>query len=115
MRDELLAVSILIDAHILCVHVGKTYARSRTSKEDQRSEVGGSLVCQGAGSINEGSNTISLESASDERAAPGSNSTAGLLGLDEFFLCVGGLSTVVGVTEDGGENAEGSSVSKDCA
>jgi hypothetical protein len=97
------------------VYVEKTYARSRASKEDQRSKVGSSLVCQGTGSIDEGSNTISLESASDDRATPSSNSTAGLLGLNELFLCVGGLSTVVGVTEDRGEDAERGSVSEDCA
>lgn len=97
------------------MYVERTYARSGASKEDQRSEVGSSLVCQGTGSINEGSNTIGLESASDDRAAPGSDSTAGLLGLKEFLLCVGGLSTVVGVTEDRGEDAERGSVSEDCA
>lgn len=97
------------------MRVGKTYARSRASKKDQRSEVGSSLVCQGTGSINQGSNTISLERASDERAAPGSDSTAGLLGLEEFFLCVGGLGAVVGVSEDRGKDAERGSVSEDCA
>lgn len=94
---------------------GETYARSRASKEDQRSEVGSSLICQSTGSINQGSNTIGLERASDDRAAPGSDSTAGLLGLKEFFLCVGGLGTVVGITENRGEDAERGSVSEDCA
>lgn len=94
---------------------GKTYARSRASKENQRSEVGSPLVCQGTGSINKSSNTVGLEGASDDRAAPGSDSAAGLLGLEEFFLCVGCLRTVVGVTKDGGKDAERGSVSEDCA
>jgi hypothetical protein len=43
-----------------------TYRWGSRCKENQTTEVGSTLVCQGTSGINESSNTISLETRSDE-------------------------------------------------
>lgn len=93
--------------------VGKTYTRSGASEEDQCAKVRSALVAQSAGGVDQRSNTVSLHGASNQRAAPGGGSTGGFLGLDKLLLRVGRLGTVVGVTEDWGEDAEGGSVGEE--
>lgn len=97
------------------LHAGITYAWSRASEEDQCSEISSTLIAQGTGSINQSSNTVSLNGTANERATPSSGSTGSLLRLDEFLLGVGGLGAVVGVTEDWGQNTQGGSVGEKCS
>lgn len=90
-----------------------TYAWSGASKEDQTAQVGGTLVAEGTGCVDQSGNTVGLDSTADQRASPRGNSAGGLLGLQELLLGVCSLSTVVGVTEDGGKDAQGSGVGED--
>jgi hypothetical protein len=66
--------------------IGKTYTRSGASKEDQCAQVRSALVAQSAGGVDQSSNTVGLDGASNQGAAPGGGSTGGLLGLDELLL-----------------------------
>lgn len=43
-----------------------TYARGRASHEDQTTQIRGTLVAQRASSIDQGADTVRLNSASDE-------------------------------------------------
>jgi hypothetical protein len=87
-----------------------TYTRGGTGKKDQASEVGSTLVTEGACCVDQGGNSIGLHSASNQRATPGRRSAGGLLRLDEVLLRVRGLSAVVCVSEDWGEDSQRSSV-----
>lgn len=81
-----------------------TYAGSRSSEEDERAEVSSALVGQGAGSVDEGTNTVGLEGRADEGSTPGDGGTLGLLGASELLLGVGSLGALVGLAEDGGQD-----------
>ncbi|KAI6763737.1 hypothetical protein HG530_007526 [Fusarium avenaceum] len=83
-----------------------TYTGSGGSKEDERSEVSSALVAQGASGVDESTDTVGLESRASEGRTPGESSTGSLLGADELLLGVGGLSALVGLAEDGGEDGE---------
>lgn len=90
-----------------------TYTGSGASEENQCAQVRSALVAQSAGGVDQSSHAVGLDGASNQGATPCGGSTGGLLGLDELLLRVGRLSTVVGVTENGGEDAEGGSVGKE--
>ena len=92
-----------------------TYRWSRAGKEDQAAEVRGALVAQRASGIDERTNTISLDSRSDERCTPRDARRGGLLRLEEFFLGVGGLGLAVGLAENGAQDGEGGGVVEDGA
>lgn len=92
-----------------------TYAWSGASEEDQAAEVGSALVAEGASGIDQSSNTVRLDGATDQGRSPSGGSAGGLLGFEEFFLGVGGLGAVVGVTEDRAEDGERDGVIEDSA
>ena len=89
---------------------GETYGGSGAGHEDQRSEVGGALVRQSSGGVDEGTDSVGLHGGSDDGCTPGGRRRGGLLGLDEFLGGVGALGTVVRVAENGAENGEGGGV-----
>lgn len=89
------------------------YAWSGAGEEDQAAEVGGALVAEGSGGIDQSSDAIGLNGTADKGGSPGSGSAGGLLGLEELFLGVGGLSTVVRVTEDRAKDRKRDSVAVD--
>ena len=84
-----------------------TYTWASGSAEDQRAEVGGTFVAQGAGGIEERGNTVGLETRSNDGRAPACSSSSCLAGLEEFLLAVSSLSSVVGVTKQRCENGSG--------
>ena len=93
----------------------ETYAWCRTSHEDQRTEVRRTLVAHSTSSIDQSTNTVGLNSGSNQRRAPGGGGRGGLLGLEEFLLGIGGLGTVISITEDGSEDGERGGVVEDGA
>lgn len=90
----------------------KTYTGSRSSEEDETTEISSTLVAQSTSSVDQSTDTVRLESRADERRTPGEGSAAGLLGADELLLGVGDLGALVGGTEDGGEDGELNTVVK---
>lgn len=86
--------------------MSSTYTRSRSSEEDETTEISSALVAQSTSSVDQSTDTVRLESRTDERRTPGERSTAGLLGADELLLGVGDLGALVGLAEDGGEDGE---------
>lgn len=93
----------------------ETYTGSSSGSEDETAEVGSALVAQGASGVDESSDTVGLETSADERSAPGNGSAAGLLGLEELLLGVGGLGALEGLAEEGGEDGELDAVVEDQA
>lgn len=89
------------------------YTWSGAGEEDQAAKVRGTLVAEGSGGVDQGSDAIGLDSTTDKGRTPGSGSAGGLLGFEEFFLGVGGLSTVVCVTEDRAKDRKRDSVAVD--
>lgn len=87
-----------------------TYRRSRRSSKNKSTKVRRALVAQSARSLNQSTNTISLEGGAHERSAPGGADSRGLLGLEELLRGVGGLCAAVGLAEDGAEDGEGCDV-----
>lgn len=83
-----------------------TYTGGSSGSEDETTEVGSALVAQGAGGVDEGSNTVGLETSSDKGSAPGDGSTSSLLGLEELLLGVGSLGALVGLAEEGSHDGE---------
>jgi hypothetical protein len=83
-----------------------TYGRSGGSEEDQRAEVGGALVGEGTGSVDQSTNTVCLDGRADDGASPGGGSSCGLLAVEVLLLGVCLLRAAVGVTEDGAEDGE---------
>lgn len=96
------------------VEVG-TYAWCGTGHEDQAAQVGGTLVAEGTGRVNQSTDTIGLDGAADKGATPGGGGRGGLLRLEEFLLGVGGLSAVVGVTEQRAEDGKRGGVVEESA
>lgn len=84
----------------------RTYTWCGRGHEDQAAQVGGTLVAERTGSVDQSTNTIRLDGAADDGATPGGGGRGGLLRLEEFLLGVGSLSAVVGVTEQRAENGE---------
>lgn len=92
-----------------------TYRWSRAGEEDQATEVGGALVAERAGGVDERTHTVGLNTSTDERCAPCSGCGGGLLRLDKFLLGVGGLCRAVGLAEHRAEDGEGRGVGEDGA
>lgn len=92
-----------------------TYRWRRASQEDQGAQVGGALVAEGAGGVDEGTNTVRLECAASERSTPCGGSRRSLLGAQKFLLGVGGLGAVVGFAKDRAKDGEGGDVVEDGA
>lgn len=63
-------------------------------------------MAQGAGGVEQGAHAVALQGGADKRGAPGDGGAAGLAGVDELLLGVGGLCAVIGLAEDGGEDDE---------
>ena len=91
------------------------YRRSSAGEEDQTTKVGSSLVGEGAGGIDESSNTIRLNCRAEQRATVRSTCTGGLLGLEKLLGCASSLGFAVGIAKDGGEHRERGGVSEDSA
>ena len=89
---------------------GMTYGRSSGSEEDQRAEVSSALVGEGAGGVDESTNTVRLDGRADDGATPRGSGGGSLLGVEVLLLGVGLLRTAVGVTENGAEDGKGDSV-----
>lgn len=83
-----------------------TYAWCGTSHEDQTSQISGPLVTQCASGVDQSTDTIGLDGTANEGRTPGRCSASGLFRLKELLLGVCGLSTLIGVTEDWGEDCE---------
>lgn len=93
----------------------QTYRRSGASHEDQTAQVGGTLVAQRAGGVDESTHTVGLDGGADDGRAPRGGGTGGLLGPDELLLGVGRLGARVRVAEDGGQDGERGGVCEDGA
>jgi len=63
-----------------------TYCRSRAGKEDQRAEICSALIAERSGGIDEGGNTVGLDSGANNRGSPCSGSRGGFLGFEELLL-----------------------------
>ena len=74
--------------------------------EDEAAQVGGSLVAQGAGGVDEGADAVALKGGADEAGAPGDGGTGGLLGAEELLLGVGLLGALVGLAEERREDGQ---------
>jgi hypothetical protein len=90
----------LVDFGVVAAH-----RRTVGSHEDQATQVGGSLVAQSAGGVDEGGDTIGLDGGTDDGRTPAGGRGGGLLGLEKLLLAVGGLGSVVGVAEQRGKHA----------
>ena len=93
----------------------ETYTGTSRSEEDQATEVGSTLVAESTSGIDQSTNTIGLETGTDERRAPRSGSSSGLAGLEELILGVSGLRTLIGVTEERGEDGGGGGLGEEDA
>lgn len=67
-------------------------------------------MAESASGVDQSTDTVGLDGATGEGASPCSRGGGSLLGLEELLLGVGGLGTVVGVTEERAENGEGDGV-----
>ena len=82
----------------------QTYRRRIGGEEDQATEICSTFVAQSTGGIDQSSDTISLNTGTDDGRTPAGGSSGSLLGLEKFLLAVGGLGAVVGVTKQRCEN-----------
>lgn len=112
LGDELRNVSTL---SAMMSYLVLTYRWGRGRSEDEGSEVGGTLVAQSAGGIDEGTDTVRLDGGADERSTPSSTGGGGLLGLEELLGAVSGLRAAVGVTKERAQNGERGDVVEDGA
>jgi len=80
----------------------KTYRRSGASHEDQTAQVGGTLVAQRTGGVDQSTDTVGLDGGADDGRTPRGGGTGGFLGPDKLLLGVGRLGAVVGVAENWG-------------
>lgn len=83
----------------------RTYARARRCEEDQSTKISSTLVAECTSSVNQSSDTVCLDSGADESRAVAGSSSGGFSRLEELLLAIGGLGSVVGVTEDGGKDS----------
>lgn len=81
-----------------------TYRWSAGGEEDERAEVGGALVAQRAGGIDQSTHTVGLDGGAGERGAPGRGARCGLLGLEELLRRVCLLSAAVDIAKDGAQD-----------
>lgn len=81
-----------------------TYRRTVRCHEDETSQVGGALVAQSTGGIDESGNAVGLNGRADDGRAPGRGRGGRLLGLEKLLLAVSCLGAVVGVAEQGGQD-----------
>ena len=95
--------------------MGLTYCRSVAGHEDKSTEVGGALVAQSAGGIDERTHAVGLETRPEERSTPSNGGTGGLLGAEELLLGVSLLGALVGLTEERREDCELGGVVEDGA
>lgn len=95
-------------AHMLLQSLdhGKAYRWGGRSKEDERTEVGGALVGEGAGGVDESAYTVGLDTGADNGASPRGGSGGSLLGVEVLLLGVCLLCAAVGITEDGTEDGQ---------
>lgn len=84
----------------------QTYRRSGASHKDQTAQVGGTLVAQRTGGVDQSTDTVGLDGGADDGRTPRGGGTSGFLGPDELLLGVGRLGAAVGVAEDGGQDGE---------
>lgn len=94
---------------------GCTYRGSSGGHEDQTTQVRSTFVAQSTGSVDQSADTIRLNGRANQGATPGGSRIGGLFRLEEFFFCVGSLSAVVGIPEDGREDGERCRVAEDRA
>ena len=92
-----------------------TYAWCGGGHEDQTAEVCGSLVAQSTRRVDESSDTVCLDAASNYGSTPRCCSTGSLFALKEFLLGVGSLGTVIRITKDGCKNGKRDGVIEDGA
>jgi hypothetical protein len=85
----------------------ETYTRSSCGEEYQASQVGSTLVGHSAGGIDERGDSVGVNGRTNDGRAPAGNSGGSLPGLDELFLAVSCLVSVVCVAEEGAEDSEG--------
>ena len=83
-----------------------TYTWSGAGEEDQAAQVGGALVAERAGGIDEGADAIRLDGGADERGTPGRGGSGRLTGLEHLFGAVGGLGALVGLLEQRGQDGD---------
>jgi len=88
----------------------ETHGRCRAGHEDQAAHVGGALVAEGTGGVQERADAVRLHGRADGGSAVRGGGRCGLLGLEELLLGVGGLGLAVGLAEDGAEDGEGDGV-----
>lgn len=87
-----------------------TNSRSRASHEDESTEVGSTLVAERASGVDQGTNTIGLDTSTDKRATPRCGGGGGLLGLEELLARVGALSSVICLAEERCKHGQGGSM-----
>ena len=87
-----------------------TYGRSSGSEEDQGAEVSSALVGEGAGGVDQSTNTVRLDGSADNGATPFGSDGGTILAAQELLLGVGLLYAVVCFTEDGAEDSQGDGV-----
>lgn len=92
-----------------------TYTWSSGGEEDQASQVGRTLVAHRTGGIDECSNTVGLNSRTNDGRTPASGSGGSLPGLGELLLAVSCLVPMVCVTEERSEDGEGGGLVEDNA
>lgn len=83
-----------------------TYGRSRGGEEDEAAEVGGTLVAESSGSVDESAYTVGLKGRADEGGSPGDSGGRSLAGSEELLLGVGSLGALIGLAKEGGEDGE---------
>jgi len=101
--------------HSPCRKLMETHGRCRAGHEDQAAHVGGALVAEGTGGVQERADAVRLHGRADGGSAVRGGGRCGLLGLEELLLGVGGLGLAVGLAEDGAEDGEGDGVGVDGA
>lgn len=99
-------------AHMLLLWLdrGKAYRWGGRSKEDEGTKVGGALVGEGAGGVDESAYTIGLDTRADNGASPRGGGGGSLLGVEVLLLGVCLLCAAVGIAKDGAKNGEGDGV-----
>ncbi len=74
--------------------------RRAGGEEDQCSQVGGALVGQRAGGVDQGADAVGLQAGAKEGGAPGNGGRGGLFRLDKLLGVVGRLGAAVSIAED---------------
>lgn len=85
---------------------GGTNSRSAGGSKDQAAQVGGALVAQGTGGVDECADTIRLQRRTDEGGAPGEGGTGCLSRAEKLLFGVGSLGALVCLAEERGEHGQ---------